>query len=218
MSLAYFSDMDLPVLISVAVVEDDRDAREAIAAVINSADGFILSGAYASAEEAIAAVPEIEPDVVLMDIQLPGMSGIECVGKLKEKLPGTDFIMLTVMDDEDSVFKSLGAGATGYLHKHSAPQEVLDGIREVHGGGSVISPGIARLVVRSFQPKMDHDLSQREAEVLTRLCDGENYRSIAEVLFISTNTVKAHIKNIYGKLEVNTRAEAVRLAMRDRLV
>ncbi|QQR88415.1 MAG: response regulator transcription factor [Flavobacteriales bacterium] len=208
----------MPTMISVVVVEDDRDAREAIAAVINDADGFILRCAHASAEEALAAVPEIEPDVVLMDIQLPGMSGIECVRKLKEKLPGTDFIMLTVMDDEDSVFKSLGAGATGYLHKHSAPQEVLDGIREVHGGGSVISPGIARLVVRSFQPKMDHDLSQREAEVLTRLCDGENYRSIAEVLFISTNTVKAHIKNIYGKLEVNTRAEAVRLAMRDRLV
>ena len=116
----------------------------------------------------------------------------------------------------------MGAGDVykrqGYLHKHSAPQDVLDGIREVHGGGSVITPGIARLVVRSFQPRVDHDLSHREAEVLTKLCDGENYRSIAEVLFISTNTVKAHIKNIYGKLEVNTRAEAVRLAMRDRLV
>lgn len=210
--------MDLPVMISVAVVEDDRDAREAIAAVITAADGFVLRGAYASAEEALAAVPEIEPDVVLMDIQLPGIDGIECVRRLKEKLPGTDFIMLTAMEDEESVFKSLGAGATGYLHKHSPPQQVLDGIREVHGGGSVISPGVARLVVRSFQPRVDHDLSQREAEVLTKLCDGENYRSIAEVLFISTNTVKAHIKNIYGKLHVNTRAEAVRLAMRDRLV
>ncbi|MBK7944822.1 MAG: response regulator transcription factor [Flavobacteriales bacterium] len=126
--------------------------------------------------------------------------------------------MLTAMDDEESVFRSLGAGATGYLHKHSSQQEILAAIREVREGGSVISPGIARLVVRSFQPRVDHDLSQREAEVLTKLCDGENYRSIADMLFISSNTVKAHIKNIYVKLHVNTRAEAVRLAMRDRLV
>jgi len=205
-------------MISVAVVEDDRDAREAVCAVIEAADGFVLRGSLASAEEALAVLPEIEPDAVLMDIQLTGMNGIECVRKLKERLADTDFVMLTAMDDEESVFRSLGAGATGYLHKHSSQQEILAAIREVREGGSVISPGIARLVVRSFQPKADHDLSQREAEVLAKLCDGENYRSIAEVLFISTNTVKAHIKNIYVKLHVNTRAEAVRLAMRDRLV
>ncbi len=208
----------IPRVISVAVVEDDRAAREAISAMIHAADGFVLRGAYASAEEALEAIPDAEPDAVLMDIQLPGMSGIECVRKLKERLQDTDFIMLTVMDDEESVFRSLSAGATGYLHKHSSPQEVLDGIVEVRDGGSVISPGIARLVVRSFQPKSEPGLSDRENEVLVRLCDGENYRSIADMLFISSNTVKAHIKNIYGKLQVNTRAEAVRLAMRDRLV
>lgn len=204
--------------ITVAVVEDDRSAREAICEVIAAAHGFVLCGACASAEEAIAMLPDMEPDAVLMDIQLPGLDGIECVRRLKGLLTDSDFVMLTAMDDEESVFRSLGAGATGYLHKHSSPQEILDAIREVREGGSVISPVIARLVVRSFQPKADHDLSQRESEVLARLCDGENYRSIAEVLFISTNTVKAHIKNIYGKLHVNTRAEAVRMAMRDRLV
>lgn len=208
----------IPRVISVSVVEDDHYAREAITAVIKNADGFVLRGAYGSAEEALEAIPATEPDVVLMDIQLPGMSGIECVRKLKERVQDTDFIMLTVMEDEESVFRSLSAGATGYLHKHSAAQEVLDGIREVRDGGSVISPVIARLVVRSFQPKSEPGLSERENEVLARLCDGENYRSIADMLFISTNTVKAHIKNIYGKLQVNTRAEAVRAAMRDRLV
>ncbi len=205
-------------MITVAVVEDDRGAREAICAVIDATDGFVLRGAYASAEEAITALPDAEPDAVLMDIQLPGLSGIECVRKLKDQLLDTDFIMLTAMDDEESVFRSLGAGATGYLHKHATPQEILDAIREVRGGGSVISPGIARLLVRSFQPKSEPGLSDRETEVLARLCNGENYRSIADALFISTNTVKAHIKSIYVKLHVHTRAEAVRLAMRDRLV
>ncbi|HMQ75180.1 MAG TPA: response regulator transcription factor [Flavobacteriales bacterium] len=210
--------MDVPRMITVAVVEDDRGAREAICAVIDATDGFVLRGAYASAEEAITALPDAEPDAVLMDIQLPGLSGIECVRKLKDQLLDTDFIMLTAMDDEESVFRSLGAGATGYLHKHATPQEILDAIREVRGGGSVISPGIARLLVRSFQPKSEPGLSDRETEVLARLCNGENYRSIADALFISTNTVKAHIKSIYVKLHVHTRAEAVRLAMRDRLV
>ncbi|MFZ1694271.1 MAG: response regulator transcription factor [Flavobacteriales bacterium] len=205
-------------MITVAVVEDDRGAREAVCAVIEAADGLVLRGAYASAEEALAALPDLEPDAVLMDIQLPGISGIECVRKLKDQLADTDFVMLTAMDDEESVFRSLSAGATGYLHKHASPQEIIDALREVREGGSVISPAIARLVVRSFQPKSEPNLSEREHEVLSRLCDGENYRSIADMLFISSNTVKAHIKNIYVKLHVNTRAEAVRLAMRDRLV
>ena len=145
-ALVYFSDVDLPGMISVAVVEDDRDAREAVCAVIEAADGFVLRGSLASAEEALAVLPEIEPDAVLMDIQLTGMNGIECVRKLKERLADTDFVMLTAMDDEESVFRSLGAGATGYLHKHSSQQEILAAIREVREGGSVISPG---LILRS---------------------------------------------------------------------
>lgn len=208
----------IPDMITVAVVEDDREAREAIAAVIEAADGYVLRGAFASAEEAMAALPDLEPDAVLMDIQLPGVSGIECVRKMKDRLLDTDFIMLTAMDDEESVFRSLSAGATGYLRKGAAPQELLDAIREVRQGGSAITPGIARLLVRSFQPQNDPGLSDRETEVLARLCDGENYRSIADALFISANTVKAHIKSIYLKLHVNTRAEAVRTALRDRLV
>ncbi|HNR54315.1 MAG TPA: response regulator transcription factor [Flavobacteriales bacterium] len=210
--------MDIPRIISVAIVEDDHLARQAIATLIENTDGFRLHGAFASAEEALKGVKEREPDVVLMDIQLVGMDGIECVRRLKEVLPAADFIMLTVLDDEDSVFRSLSAGATGYLQKDASAEELVHAINEVYDGGSVISPGIARLVVRSFRPKSQPGLTDRENEVLARLCDGENYRSIAEVLFISANTVKAHIKSIYAKLHVSTRAEAVKLAMRDRLV
>ena len=210
--------MELPRIISVAVVEDDHLAREAIAALIEGKEGFILGGAFDNAEDALRGIVDSEPDVVLMDIQLVGMDGIECVRRLKEVLPHTDFIMLTVLDDEESVFRSLSAGATGYLQKDASPEDVLHAIKEVHEGGSVISPGIARLVVGSFRPRSEPGLTDRENEVLARLCDGENYRSIAERLFISANTVKAHIKSIYAKLHVNTRAEAVKLAMRDRLV
>lgn len=210
--------MELPRIISVAVVEDDHLAREAIAALIEGTEGFILGGAFDNAEDALRGIVDSEPDVVLMDIQLVGMDGIECVRRLKEVLPHTDFIMLTVLDDEESVFRSLSAGATGYLQKDASPEDVLHAIKEVHEGGSVISPGIARLVVGSFRPRSEPGLTDRENEVLARLCDGENYRSIAERLFISANTVKAHIKSIYAKLHVNTRAEAVKLAMRDRLV
>lgn len=213
----------LPRVITTAIVEDDRLAREALAATFAAEPGFACTGAFATGEEAIAELPKLLPDVVLMDIQLHAtrahaLNGIECVRRLKERMPGTDFIMLTVMDDEESVFRSLCAGATGYLLKHASTDELLGAVREVHAGGSAISPGIARLVVRSFQPKSDPGLTDRESEVLTRLCDGENYRSIADTLFISSNTVKAHIKNIYGKLHVNTRAAAVRTALRDRLV
>ena len=162
----------IPSVISVAVVEDDRTVREALSALLASAEDLSFRGAFGSAEEAIKALPDIQPDVVLMDIQLPGITGIECVRKLKEVLPDTDFIMLTVLEDEESVFRSLSAGATGYLQKHSSPDEILYALREVRDGGSVISPGIARLVVRSFQPKSEPGLSDRESEVLTHLCEG----------------------------------------------
>ena len=208
----------IPSVIPVAVVEDDRNVREAMIALLSAAEGIAFRGVFGTAEEAIEALPDIQPDVVLMDIQLPGITGIECVRKLKNLLPDTDFIMLSVLEDEESVFRALGAGATGYLQKHASPDEILNAIRDVRNGGAVISPGIARLVVRSFQPKSEPGLSDRESEVLAKLCEGENYRSIADVLFISANTVKAHIKNIYTKLHVNTRAEAVKLATRDRLV
>ncbi len=209
----------IPRVITVAVVEDDRDIREALRLTLDAREGFCCTGCFASCEEALQGLPEAPPDLVLMDINLPGMDGIEGVRMLKEKLPGTDFLMLTVREDEETVFRALSAGAAGYLLKHSAPESILEAIIEVHEGGSAMTPAIARSVVRSFQPRHDHTpLSDRETEVLAKLCDGENYRSIAEALFISSNTVKAHIKSIYEKLHVHTRAEAVRKALRDRLI
>ncbi len=213
------SEHAIPRVITVSVVEDDREVREALELTLNTQDGFCCINSFPSCEEALKVLPEEQPDVVLMDINLPGMDGIGGIRILKEKLPGTDFLMLTVREDEETIFRALSAGAAGYLLKHASPEAILDAITDIHEGGSAMTPAVARLVVRSFQPRNDHaGLSERETEVLAKLCNGENYRSIAEALFISNNTVKAHIKNIYEKLHVHTRAEAVRKALRDRLI
>jgi DNA-binding NarL/FixJ family response regulator len=158
------------------------------------------------------------PDVVLMDIGLPKMSGIEGVRILKEALPNTDFIMLTIQDDDESVFNSLCAGATGYLLKDTPPAGLLHSIREVREGGSPMSSSIARKIVGSFRRSGESPLTNRESEILEKLCNGENYKAIASSLFISGNTVRAHIKSIYRKLHVTSRAQAVRTALQNKLV
>ncbi len=137
---------------------------------------------------------------------------------LKENLPETDFIMLTIRNDDETIFKSLTAGATGYLLKDIPPAKILNSIREVYDGGSPMTPGIARRVTQYFQPKSSHSLTKRESEILELLCDGHNYSSIADKLFISGHTVRAHIKNIYRKLQVSSRAEAVKKAMKNKWV
>ena len=146
------------------------------------------------------------------------MSGIEGVKILKEKLPETDFIMLTVQEDNESVFNSLCAGATGYLLKDTPPAALLAAIKEVKEGGSPMSPSIARRIISSFRPNLESPLSKRESEILEMLCNGDNYKTIADALFISGHTVRAHIKSIYRKLQVNSRGEAVNKALKDRLV
>jgi DNA-binding NarL/FixJ family response regulator len=153
-----------------------------------------------------------------MDIGLPGLSGIEGVKLLKDELPSTDFIMLTIQEDDDSVFNSLCAGATGYLLKDTPPHDLLQSIKEVKKGGSPMSPSIARRIINSFKPNPVNPLTKREIEILEKLCDGENYKSIADSLFVSGHTVRAHIKSIYRKLQVNSRGEAVKKAIKDKLV
>ncbi|MEM8891968.1 MAG: response regulator transcription factor, partial [Bacteroidota bacterium] len=168
-----------------------------------------------------SAIPEIlkyKPDVVLMDINLPGMSGIEGVKKLKAQQPDLDIIMLTIQVDDHSVFESICAGATGYMIKSTPPAALLQAIEEVNKGGAPMSANIARKVLGSFRRSSDSPLSDRETEILRLLCEGQNYKSIAEALFVSGHTVRSHIKNIYKKLHVNSRAEAVKKAMRDKLV
>jgi len=195
--------------ISVSIVEDNDEIRQTIALIIDGTPGFNCKHSFENAEAAVKEIPDLAVDVVLMDIDLPGISGISGMKKIKEKCPEIDFIMLTIHKDSDIVFRSLCAGASGYLVKETPPAELLRSIREVYNGGAPMSTSIARKIIDSFHRKVKSPLSERESEILQLLCDGLNYKAIAEDKFISPATVKTHIKNIYRKLEVNNRAEAV---------
>ncbi|MCF8379064.1 MAG: response regulator transcription factor [Bacteroidales bacterium] len=205
-------------IINVAIVEDEDEIRELLEQIIDRSPGFACKHVYKDCESAIDSIKLAKPDVVLMDIQLPGITGIKGIELLKPELPDTDFIMLTIRDEEEIVFQSLCAGATGYLLKDTPPVKLLSAIKEVRDGGSPMSPGIARKIALSFQPSKDNPLTEREIEVLTRLANGENYSTISSKLFISGNTVRAHIKNIYRKLQVNSRAQAVISAIKQKLI
>jgi DNA-binding NarL/FixJ family response regulator len=200
--------------INVSIVEDDRRVRESMSVLIDGAENLRCAGAFATAEEALARVPQVKPDVLLMDINLPGMSGIECVRKLKAQMPKLQILMLTMYEDDEKVFQSLVAGASGYLVKRTSPAELLKAIEEVHGGASPMSGKIARTVVEYFQklqhgsPREDY-LSKREEEILDLLVKGYRYKEIADALTISFETVRSHLKNIYDKLHVHSRTEAV---------
>lgn len=205
-------------ILKVAIVEDDNDIRTLLELLIDRSPGFSCKHTFCDAESAVNELVEMEPDVVLMDVELPGISGIEAIEKLKPEMENTDFIILTIRDDTETIFKALRAGADGYLLKDTPPAILLSGIREVAAGGSPMTPSIARKVTDFFKPKRNHDLTQREQEILALLCEGRHYNQIAESLFISGHTVRAHIKNIYRKLQVNSRGEAVNRALKDRLV
>jgi DNA-binding NarL/FixJ family response regulator len=200
--------------ITVSIVEDDRRIRESLSVLIDGAENTRCLGVYASGEEALELIPAKEPEVVLMDINLPGMSGIECVRKLKARLPKVQILMLTMYEDDEKIFQSLVAGAGGYLVKRTSPSDLLKAIEEVHGGASPMSGKIARTVVEYFHKKQgtqaEHvSLSRREEEILRLLAKGYRYKEIADALAISFETVRSHLKNIYDKLHVHSRTEAV---------
>jgi DNA-binding NarL/FixJ family response regulator len=203
--------------ITVAIVEDDVPAREILAGWIRDADGFRVAGEFDDAETAIARLPLEKPSVVLFDINLPGMSGIECVRRLKPKLPDTQFVMVTVYEDANHIFNALSAGASGYLLKQMRRTELLDALKDVHAGGSPMSSQIARKVVQNFYRNETSvngageavGLSGREREVLELLARGYLYKEIAEMLKISVQTVNTYIRRIYEKLHVRSRAQAV---------
>jgi DNA-binding NarL/FixJ family response regulator len=201
-------------VIAVSIVEDDAQARKILAGWVSHATGFRLNGDWGSAEAAIANLPEKHPDVVLMDINLPGMSGVDAVKKLKPVLPQTQFVMLTVYEDADHIYNALAAGATGYLLKETPRQDLLAALEDVHRGGSPMTSNIARKVVQSFGrsrasvPAGD-DLSPREQEVLDLLASGYLYKEIAERLNISVPTVNTYVRRMYEKLHVQSRAQAV---------
>jgi DNA-binding NarL/FixJ family response regulator len=205
--------------ISVSIVEDNDRLRGTLAKVIGRAEGFRFVSDYGSAEDALADLPKAKPDVVLMDINLPGMNGVECVRKLKPLLPQTQVMMLTVYEDTENIFNALASGASGYMLKRTPTKELLEAIREMQRGGSPMTTNIARLVVQSFQKPAaapatasggeKSELSEREQQVLDLLVQGLIYKEIAEKLQISYETVHTYIRRIYEKLQVRTRTEAV---------
>ena len=202
--------------LKIGIVEDEQQISDGIRMLINGSEGFSCEHAFQTAEFAISEIPKLDLDVVLMDIHLPGMSGIDCIGVLKPLCPNTQFVMFTSYEDTESVFKALKSGATGYLTKTTQPPKLLDALLDVHKGGSPMSSHIARKIVSSFQivtekPELQK-LSQRENEILGLLAKGLRYKEIADQLFLSTETVRTHIRNIYEKLQVNSRTEAINKA------
>ena len=201
----------------VAVVEDNRDLRHSIREILNRADGMICTGDYGSAEEALAELPALEPEVVLMDINLPGMDGVECVRELADRLPDALIVMLTIQSNIGAVFESLRAGACGYLRKPVCAQELIAAVKEVASGGSPMTAGVARQVVKAFKEmpppgntaRSAPDLTDRERQVLEMLTEGCLYKEIAEKLAVSWHTVHNHIRHIYEKLQVRSRAQAI---------
>lgn len=210
--------INLDTRIKVAIVEDDPEIRMNLSLIINGTDDLICENNFESAELFLKAVEGVSPDVVLMDIQLPKMNGIEAVRELKSRHRHIEVLMLTVHQNDKLVFDSLCAGASGYLVKNTPPSKIVDAIQEAMRGGAPMSSQVARMVVGSFRQKQDNLLTQRERDVLEQLCEGKSYRSIGDTLFISQDTVRSHIKSIYKKLEVNSKSEAVAKALRTRII
>jgi len=202
--------------LKIGIVEDDKRIREGMAILINGSEGFSCNDIFESAEDAIKQLPKLNLDVVLMDIHLPLKTGIECIEELVPICANTQFIMFTSFEDTELVFKALKAGANGYLTKTTQPSKILDALLEVHKGGSPMSSHIARKIVSSFHTTETNSelkkLSEREKEILNLLSKGYRYKEIADQLFLSTETVRTHIRNIYEKLQVNSRTEAINKA------
>ncbi|MBA4407491.1 DNA-binding response regulator [bacterium] len=211
-------------MIKVAIIEDNNTIREGLAALINGTTGYSCVGSYGDCESFLSKLSTLDVDVVLMDIGLPGMSGIDGIAKAKKIKPELNILMLTVYEDSQSVFKALCAGACGFLVKKTPPSRLLDAIKDASEGGAPMSSLIARQVINVFRqsqgkaPEEKTNLSSREIEVLTSLSNGNNYQEIADRLFISVDTVRHHIRNIYRKLHVHSQSEAVAKAIRKGII
>ena len=209
--------------IHVGIVEDDPSIRESVSALINSAPGYSCTHVFGSVEAALDALRAPAPEVMLMDINLGGMSGIEGVRRIKSLFPDVQILMLTVFEENDKIFKSLCAGASGYLLKRTPPEKIREAVKEVHPGGAPMTASVARKVLTLFTsvapPALpETNLTPREMEILQHLVSGSSYKKIARELFISFDTVNSHIKKIYEKLQVHSKTEAVTKALKHRLV
>lgn len=209
--------------INTAIVEDIRDIREGLTTLINFTEGFACNGSYRSMEEAFTRIRGNVPDVLLSDIGLPGMNGIDGIRILKEQYPEMTVLMLTIYDDDERIFDAICAGATGYLLKRTPPARILENIKEAVSGGAPMSPEVARRVIMLFRDirppeRVDYDLTPHETRLLKLLVEGHNYTTAADELNVSYNTVKFHMRHIYEKLQVHSKSAAVAKALRDRLV
>jgi len=213
----------MPAPVKVAIVEDQREIRECLALLVNGTDGYTCSGSYRSMEEAIEKIPRQVPDVLLSDIGLPGMSGIDGVRRLKELYPSLLVLMLTVYDDDERIFDAMCAGACGYLLKKTPPARLIASLQEVVDGGAPMSPEVARRVIALFREirppdRAEYPLTPHETRLLKLFVEGHNYKTAAVELKVSVNTINFHVRSIYDKLQVHSRSEAVAKALLNRLV
>jgi DNA-binding NarL/FixJ family response regulator len=202
----------------IVIVEDNDVVREGFALIINSISNYYVVNSYDNAEDSIKNLKKDKPDVILMDLELPGMSGIEAIAAIKKINPTIEILVNTIYENSELVFQALCAGASGYITKNSNHTELLNAIKELIQGGAPMTSNIAKMVVKSFQKNPNSPISARETEVLELLAQGKSYSMIARDLFITKETAKSHIKNIYSKLQVNSKSEAIAKATRDKLI
>lgn len=202
----------------IVVVEDDPIIREAFTTLISQSGDYTIEKAYSNAEDAIKNIGSDAAAIYLMDIELPGMNGIEAISKIKQVNAAIQVVVVTVYENDELVFKALCEGASGYLTKNMPPQKLLDSLKELESGGAPMSTNIARMVVSSFHRNRQSPLSARELEVLELLASGKSYSSIADQLFVDKETIRSHIKNIYLKLEVHSKAEAIEKARKNKFI
>ncbi len=212
-------------MIRVAIFEDNKHLRETFELLLNSADGFVCTGAYPDCSDLLTDLEAATCDIVLMDIEMPGMNGIEATKSVKAHFPSINILIQTVFFDDNYIFEAICAGASGYILKSTTPDGYLEAIRDVHAGGSPMTPGIARRVLELFKknlqpasPAKDYSLTVQEKKVLQLLVEGKSYKMIAAALSVAFDTVKAHVTNIYAKLHVHSGTEAVSLALREKIV
>lgn len=204
--------------IKVSIIEDDETIRLGYTFLIGETDGYEVVSAYSSYEDASRKIALDKPEVILLDIELPGTNGIDAIPKLKKLVPQAYILILTVYESEKQIFSALSNGASGYLTKNTPSARIIESIKEVKDGGGPMSINIAKLVIRSFQKNQESPLSKRETQILEMIRDGKNRTQIARELFIDPETVRSHVKNIYVKLDVNSRADAIKMARENKLI
>lgn len=210
--------MALPFKKRVMIVEDDQEIRNSFSLIVNSSQKFMVVNAYSNCEDALDNIHRDKPEIVLMDIELPGMNGIQGTKIIKDKSPHIDIVMVSVYEDSELVFEALKAGASGYITKSSNYMELLSALEEIMKGGAPMSSRIARMVIDNFHVNPNSPLTKRETEILQLISEGKTYTQISEELFISKETSKTHIKNIYSKLQVNSKSEAIAKANLEKLI